>query len=278
MPRGDRRLRRGGLRLRVRRAGKTAALLGVLPDAAPGRVRDDRLEMSTRGSTVLVVEDERKIRELVRGYLEREGLGVLTTASGAEAITLARDSEPDLLVLDLRLPDVPGEEVAREVRVFSAVPILILTAKAGEDERIHGLELGADDYLTKPFSPRELVLRVKAILRRTRGEDPERPASFGGGELVLDEGRREARVRGEEVALTPTEFGILVALARVPGRVYSRYELINRVRGYEFEGYERTIDSHVKNLRRKVERDPHEPAVVLTVLSGGYRLGLDRDP
>jgi DNA-binding response OmpR family regulator len=227
---------------------------------------------------VLVVEDERKIRELVRGYLEREGLGVLTTASGAEAITLARDSEPDLLVLDLRLPDVPGEEVAREVRVFSAVPILILTAKAGEDERIHGLELGADDYLTKPFSPRELVLRVKAILRRTRGEDTERPASFGGGELVLDEGRREARVRGEEVALTPTEFGILVALARVPGRVYSRYELINRVRGYEFEGYERTIDSHVKNLRRKVERDPHEPAVVLTVLSGGYRLGLDRDP
>jgi DNA-binding response OmpR family regulator len=233
--------------------------------------------MSTRGSTVLVVEDERKIRELVRGYLEREGLGVLTTASGAEAITLARDSEPDLLVLDLRLPDVPGEEVAREVRVFSAVPILILTAKAGEDERIHGLELGADDYLTKPFSPRELVLRVKAILRRTRGEDPERPASFGGGELVLDEGRREARVRGEEVALTPTEFGILVALARVPGRVYSRYELINRVRGYEFEGYERTIDSHVKNLRRKLERDPHEPEFVLTVLGGGYRLGVGRD-
>ena len=234
--------------------------------------------MTSRASTVLVVEDERKIRELVRGYLEREGLGVLTTESGAEAIALARDSEPDLLILDLRLPDIPGEEVAREIRAFSQVPILMLTAKASEDDRIHGLELGADDYLTKPFSPRELVLRAKAILRRvTSGTDDELPASFASGRLVIDEARREVRVQGALVALTPTEFGILLALARVPGRVYSRYELINRVRGYEFDGYERTIDSHVKNLRRKIERDPHDPEVVLTVLSGGYRLGLDRD-
>lgn len=233
--------------------------------------------MSGGGATVLVVEDERKIRDLVRSYLEHEGLSVLTTDSGAEAITLVRDAVPDLVVLDLRLPDVPGEEVAREVRRFSSLPILVLTAKAGEEDRIHGLELGADDYLTKPFSPRELVLRVKAILRRTRGDERERPASFGSGELVLDEARREALVRGAGVPLTPTEFGILAALARVPGRVYSRYELINRVRGYEFEGYERTIDSHVKNLRRKVERDPHAPEIVVTVLSGGYRLGLSRD-
>ncbi|MGA9762380.1 MAG: response regulator transcription factor [Gaiellaceae bacterium] len=234
--------------------------------------------MTSRNLTVLVVEDERKIRDLVRGYLEREGLGVLTTASGAEAITIARGQEPDLLILDLGLPDVPGEEVARELRTFSAVPILMLTAKAAEEDRIRGLELGADDYLTKPFSPRELVLRVQAILRRSRGgETGERPLSFGGGELEIDEARREVKVRGETVALTPTEFGLLASLARTPGRVYSRFELINRVRGYEFEGYERTIDSHVKNLRQKIERDSRSPEIVLTVLSGGYRLGLERD-
>jgi DNA-binding response OmpR family regulator len=227
---------------------------------------------------VLVVEDERKIRDLVRGYLEREGLGVLTTESGAEAIALARTATPDLLVLDLGLPDVPGEEVAREVRTFSTVPILVLTAKASEEDRIRGLEIGADDYLVKPFSPRELVLRVKAILRRggAAGTDEE-PLSFGGGRVVVDEMRREVKVDGTLVALTPTEFGILTTLSRVPGRVYSRSELINRVRGYEFDGYERTIDSHVKNLRRKIERDPRHPEIVLTVLSGGYRLGLRHD-
>jgi DNA-binding response OmpR family regulator len=231
-----------------------------------------------RAATVLVVEDERKIRDLVRGYLEREGLGVLTTASGAEAIALTRSAAPDLLVLDLRLPDVPGEEVAREVRSFSDVPILMLTAKSAEDDRIRGLELGADDYLTKPFSPRELVLRAKSILRRAGGENGSaRPLSFGTGRLLVDEAKREVRVDGSVVPLTPTEYGILTSLAQVPGRVYSRYELINRVRGYEFEGYERTIDSHVKNLRRKIERDPHHPEIVLTVLAGGYRLGISRD-
>lgn len=234
--------------------------------------------MTPRSSTVLVVEDERKIRDLVRGYLEREGLGVLTTESGAEAITIARGQEPDLVVLDLGLPDVAGEEVARELRTFSRVPILMLTAKAAEEDRIRGLELGADDYLTKPFSPRELILRVQAILRRTHGDtEAELPLSFGGGELVIDEARREVTVRGEAVALTPTEFGVLASLARTPGRVYSRFELINRVRGYEFEGYERTIDSHIKNLRQKIERDSRQPGIVLTVLSGGYRLGLERD-
>lgn len=227
----------------------------------------------------MVVEDETKIRDLLRSYLERERLEVLSTASGAEAITLARDSAPDLIVLDLRLPDVAGEEVAREVRAFSAVPILMLTAKSAEEDRIRGLELGADDYVTKPFSPRELVLRVQAILRRAGGGDiASGPASFGDGELVIDEDRRELRVRGQLVEATPTEWGILAALARVPGRVYSRFELINRVRGYEFEGYERTIDSHVKNLRRKIERDPPEPRIVETVLGVGYRLGLHRDP
>ncbi len=231
-------------------------------------------------ATVLVVEDERKLRELVRSYLERAGFTVLSTGSGAEAITMAAAAAPDLVVLDLGLPDVPGETVARELRaglVTGTTPILMLTARSAEEDRIRGLELGADDYVTKPFSPRELVLRVQAILRRGGPAAAQGVTSYGGGELVIDEPQRQATVRGTAVALTPTEWGVLVALATVPGRVYSRFELINRVRGYEFEGYERTVDSHVKNLRRKVEHDPGNPRIVRTVLGGGYRLGLARD-
>jgi len=227
--------------------------------------------------TVLVVEDERKLRELVRSYLERAGLTVLSTGSGAEAITLAAAASPDLVVLDLGLPDVPGETVARELRATGPVPILMLTAKSAEEDRIAGLELGADDYVTKPFSPRELVLRVQAILRRGGPVAGQEPAGYGGGMLVIDEPQRQVAVRGQAVDLTPTEWGVLVALAAVPGRVYSRFELINRVRGYEFDGYERTIDSHVKNLRRKIEADPASPQIIQTVLGGGYRLGLERD-
>jgi len=228
-------------------------------------------------ATILLVEDERKLRELVRSYLERAGFTVLSTESGAEALTLASSAEPDLLVLDLGLPDVPGETVAREVRAAGPTPILMLTAKSAEEDRIRGLELGADDYVTKPFSPRELVLRVQAILRRGGPGPGKGPVGYGGGTLVIDEARRQVIVRGEAADLTPTEWGILIALATVPGRVYSRFELINRVRGYEFEGYERTVDSHVKNLRRKIESDPGRPEIVRTVLGGGYRLGLARD-
>jgi DNA-binding response OmpR family regulator len=229
--------------------------------------------------TILVVEDETKIRDLLRSYLEREGFSVMTTDSGAEAIGLASHAAVDLVVLDLRLPDVPGEEVAREIRRFSRVPILMLTAKSAEADRILGLEVGADDYVTKPFSPREVTLRIRAILRRGRGDGDEQEArhSFGDGEVIIDESRREAVVRGEVVELTPTEWGVLLTLANVPGRVYSRYELINRVRGYEFDGYERTIDSHVKNLRRKIEREPGDPAIVVTVVGAGYRFALARD-
>jgi DNA-binding response OmpR family regulator len=228
-------------------------------------------------STVLVVEDERKLRDLVRSYLERAGFTVLSTGSGAEAITMAATASPDLVVLDLGLPDVSGETVARELRSTSATPILMLTAKSAEEDRIRGLELGADDYVTKPFSPRELVLRVQAILRRGGPAAAQGVTSYGQGELVIDEPQRMATVRGTTVALTPTEWGVLLALATVPGRVYSRFELINRVRGYEFEGYERTVDSHVKNLRRKMEDDPGHPRIVQTVLGGGYRLALARD-
>ncbi len=235
-------------------------------------------------ATVLVVEDERKLREFIRSYLENAGFTVLSTDSGAEALTMAATAAPDLVILDLGLPDVPGETVARELRATPAPgvapAILMLTAKTGEEDRVRGLEIGADDYVTKPFSPRELVLRVQAILRRGgpggAGDDPG-VASYGGGELIIDEPRRAVRVRGAQAELTPTEWGVLVALATVPGRVYSRFELINRVRGYEFEGYERTIDSHVKNLRRKIEDDPGNPRIVQTVLGGGYRLGLSRD-
>jgi DNA-binding response OmpR family regulator len=227
--------------------------------------------------TVLVVEDERKLRELLRGYLERAGFAVLTTGSGAEAIELGHSADPSLVVLDLGLPDIPGEEVARELRSTSPVPILMLTARSADEDRIHGLELGADDYVTKPFVPRELVLRVQAILRRHAPQADGGVVSFGDGELVVDQERREVRVRGASAALTPTEWALLVALATTPGRVYSRAELINRTRGYEYEGYERTVDSHVKNLRRKLEEDPSEPRIVETVLGGGYRLGLSRD-
>jgi DNA-binding response OmpR family regulator len=228
-------------------------------------------------ATVLVVEDERKLRDLVRTYLERAGFMVLSTGSGAEAISMAASAAPDLVILDLGLPDVPGEAVARELRDTSGPPILMLTARSAEEDRIRGLELGADDYVTKPFSPRELVLRVQAILRRGSQPAAQGVTSFGDGSLVIDEPQRQVTVRGQEVSLTPTEWGVLTALATVPGRVYSRFELINRVRGYEFEGYERTVDSHVKNLRRKVEDDPGNPQIVQTVLGGGYRLGLARD-
>jgi DNA-binding response OmpR family regulator len=228
-------------------------------------------------ATVLIVEDERKLRELVRSYLEQAGFTVLSTGSGAEAITMAAAAAPDLVVLDLGLPDVGGATVARELRATGSVPIVMLTARSTEEDRIAGLELGADDYLTKPFSPRELVLRVQAVLRRGGPVATQGVASYGGGVLVVDEPRRTVLVRGAAADLTPTEWGVLGALAAVPGRVYSRYELINRVRGYEFEGYERTIDSHVKNLRRKIEADPGNPVIVQTVLGGGYRLGLVRD-
>ncbi|CAB4362973.1 MAG: response regulator [Actinobacteria bacterium] len=229
-------------------------------------------------SVVLVVDDEVRIRELVRRYLEHEGHQVLTAGTGAEAIDVVRRSAVDLIVLDLRLPDISGEEVADDVRRTSDVPILMLTAKIDERDRIRGLEAGADDYVTKPFSPRELTLRVNAILRRGKGAlvaDASR--SFGGGALIIDETTRRVTVRGTSVDLTPTEWGVLLALATQPGRVCSRYELINRVRGYEFDGYERTVDSHVKNLRHKIEADPSQPVIVQTVTGVGYRLGLPRD-
>lgn len=228
-------------------------------------------------ASILVVEDEDKLRDLLRTYFEREGMTVLTTKTGAEALTLARENPPDVILLDLGLPDIPGEEVLKEVRSFADVPILVLTAKASEADRILGLELGADDYVTKPFSPRELVLRTRAVLRRGGNGSHSDRSSYGEGLLVMDEGRRELLVRGISVALTTTEWRLLRSLVNGSGRVLSRARLINEVRGYEFDGYERTIDSHIKNLRRKIEEDPTNPQIVQTVVGDGYRFGLSHD-
>lgn len=231
-------------------------------------------------ATVLVVEDELKLRDLLRRYLERESLTVLTAGTGADAIALGLGADLDAVVLDLGLPDIPGEHVAAELRRSGDPPILILSARASDDDRVRGLELGADDYLTKPFNPRELVLRVQALLRRGRADGTAAEArSFGEGMLLVDEGRHEIQVKGLPIELSRSEWGILLTLARVPGRVYSRYELVNAVRGYEWSGYERVVDTHIKNLRRKLDEtsDGSGRLIVQTVVGAGYRLGLAAD-
>ena len=223
---------------------------------------------------IVVIDDEPSVQEVVRGYLEKDGYLVYVAGNGREGLALAERAKPGLIVLDLMLPDVSGEEICREIRSRSDVPILMLTAKASEDERVGGLALGADDYLTKPFSPRELVARVRAVLRRTQGTETPlvEVLSYDSGALEIDTVQHEVRCDGQLVELTPNEYRLLVTLARYPGRVYSRFELINHVQGYDFEGYERTIDAHVKNLRKKVEPDPKRPRYVETVFGVGYRL------
>jgi DNA-binding response OmpR family regulator len=228
-------------------------------------------------ATVLVVDDERKIRDLVRSYLERDGYSVLVADSGQRALEAADRARPDLVVLDLMLPDLSGEEVARSIRSQSQIPIIMLTAKASEDDRVTGLNLGADDYLVKPFSPRELVARIEAVLRRAAGGTPVAASTFDGGRLAIDRESREVMLDGARVDLTRSEFDLLYALSSRPGRVYSRFELISKVQGYDYEGYERTIDAHVKNLRRKLGDDPRHPTYVLTVTGVGYKLGVRPD-
>ncbi len=226
-------------------------------------------------AAVLVVDDERKIRDVVRSYLEHDGYAVFVAQTGQEALEVTQRLGPDLVILDLTLPDMAGEEVARALRSVSNVPIIMVTAKASEDQRISGLRIGADDYLIKPFSPRELVARVAAVLRRAGG-NAERPLSFAGGDLLIDLDAREVTVGGgAPVGLTRTEFDLLAALVSRPGRVWSRYELVTRVNGFDYDGYERTINAHVKNLRRKLGDDP--PCLVVTVTGVGYKLGVKPD-
>lgn len=225
-------------------------------------------------STILVVEDERDIRELLRRYLERAGHVVLTAGTGAEALRHIEAGAADLVLLDFGLPDIDGFEVLQTAKRLS-VAVIALTARSSVEDRIRGLQNGADDYVVKPFSPQEVVLRVASVLTRHAPALRDATESFGAGRLLIDSSRHEATVGGRAIDLTPSEWGVLVALAGSSGRVFTRGELVNRVRGYEFAGYERTIDSHVKNLRKKLG-DDLAPAVE-TVLGVGYRFGLDRD-
>jgi DNA-binding response OmpR family regulator len=229
-------------------------------------------------ATVLVVDDERKIRDLVRSYLEHGGYSVLVAESGERALEVADRANPDLMVLDLMLPDLSGEEVARTVRSRSEIPIIMLTAKVGEEDRVNGFRLGADDYLIKPFSPRELLARVEAVLRRSSGASAATDRmSFDDSRLVVDRATRSVALDSVEVDLTRSEFDLLFALTSHPGRVFSRYELVSKVQGYDFDGYERTIDAHVKNLRRKLGDDPKHPRYVVTIIGVGYKFGAKRD-
>ena len=220
--------------------------------------------------TVLVVDDEPKIVALARDYLEHAGFNVLTAADGPSALRAARTRKPDVLVLDLGLPGMDGLDVARELRRDSSVPIVMLTARDDELDRILGLEIGADDYVTKPFSPRELVARIRAILRRVdRQDEPGDRIEVGG--VAIDVARMKVEVEGRNVELTPTEFQLLLTLARQPGRIFTRAQLLDAIHGLAFESYERAIDAHVKNVRHKLEPDPSRPRYVLTVYGVGYR-------
>ena len=224
--------------------------------------------------TILVVDDEPKIAALARDYLEHAGFAVVTAADGRTALDAVGRSKPDLVVLDLGLPELDGLDVTRAIRRDSSLPIVMLTARDDEIDKLIGLELGADDYLTKPFSPRELVARVKAVLRRV--DAPGDREIVRAGDLTLDLPRMRADIAGRQVELTPTEFQLLATMAAQPGRIFTRSQLLDAVHGVAFESYERAIDTHVKNIRRKLEPDPREPRYVLTVYGVGYRFADDR--
>ena len=218
---------------------------------------------------VLIVDDDIKTVDLVKLYLTRDGYGVLTAYNGIEALRLARESHPDLIVLDLMLPDMDGFEVCRVLRQESDVPIIMLTARSTDQDKLTGLGLGADDYVTKPFSPKELAARVQAVLRRLPRE--RGPEELEIGELSMNFAKHEAWLAGELLDLTSVEFKLLGVLAKEPGRVFSRTDLIEEALGYDFEGFDRTIDVHILNLRRKVERDPSHPRYIKTVYGVGYK-------
>jgi DNA-binding response OmpR family regulator len=221
-------------------------------------------------TTILVVDDEPKITRLVRDYLESAGFAVISAGDGQEAVMRARTERPDLVVLDLGLPRLDGLDVTRRLRQDGDVPIIMLTARDDETDKLIGLELGADDYVTKPFSPRELVARVRAVLRRhERSEVVDRLVA---GALALDVPRMRLEVDGRATELTATEFALLAAMARQPGRVFTRSQLLDAIHGVAFDSYERAIDAHVRNIRRKIEADPHQPRHLLTVYGVGYRL------
>ena len=221
-------------------------------------------------TTVLVVEDEPQIAEIAKDYLEHAGFTVVATGDGVEALALTRERRPDLVVLDLGLSRLDGLEVARRLRRDGETPIIMLTARVEESDRLTGLEVGADDYITKPFSPRELVARVRAVLRRS-GSAGATDAVIRRGDLTIDADRMRVSLGRHAVDLTTTEFHLLATLARQPGRVFTRAQLLDAVRGTAIESFERAIDAHVKNIRRKLEPDPHNPRYLLTVYGAGYK-------
>ena len=226
--------------------------------------------------TLLVVDDERKIVTVLKGYLEQAGFRVVTAGDGQMALTTFRHAKPDLVILDLMLPGIDGLDVCRALRRESSVPIIMLTARAEEADRLIGLELGADDYVVKPFSPREVVLRVRAILRRVEG-DVAASELLQAGAIALDLAAHQATVAGRPVELTPMEFELLAVLARAPGRTFARAQLLQQIQESPLEGFERTIDVHVRNLRAKIESDPKNPRYILTVYGVGYKLAGDAD-
>ena len=219
---------------------------------------------------ILVVDDEPRIADICRDYLQRAGFKVATAGNGADALAIARSKRPDLIVLDLGLPKMDGLDVTRALRKFSNVPIIMLTARVEESDKLVGLELGADDYLTKPFSPRELVARVRAVFRRTDIQ-PGLTDVIRASDVTLDVPRMQTHVSGRAVELTGTELELLATMMRQPGRVFTRGQLLDGIRGERVESFERAIDAHIKNLRRKLEADPREPKYVLTVYGVGYK-------
>lgn len=227
---------------------------------------------------VLIVDDEQVILEVLEAYFEKEGWIVQFASNGLEALKKITEEKPDIIILDLMLPDIPGEEVCRLTRKVSNVPIIMLTAKSAEDDLINGIVIGADDYVTKPFSPREVVIRIKAILRRLKRSEELEVLQFN-KKLVIDKVKKEVKLNGEVVTLTPNEYKILVSMASFPGRVYSRADLLEKVQDdiAFFEGYERSIDTHIKNLRKKVEIDSRQPTFIVTVFGMGYKFGGETD-
>jgi len=225
--------------------------------------------------TILVVDDEAKLRELIRLYLTQEGYRVVEAVNGREAIFVARHEKPDLILLDLMMPEMGGYDFIRAFTKESSAPIIVLTARVEDHDKVLGLELGADDYVTKPFNARELIARVRAVLRRAQKGAIE-PEVLRAADIALDRGTRMVQVAGRDVDLTPSEFELLATLMAAPGQVFSRLDLLDRVSGDAYEGYERTIDVHVRNLRAKIEPDPRHPRYIETVYGMGYRFALER--
>jgi DNA-binding response OmpR family regulator len=227
--------------------------------------------------TILVVDDEAKLRDMIRLYLDQEGYRVVTAGNGREALYVARVEKPDLIILDLMMPEMGGTEFMRAFSREAETPVIMLTAKVDDQDKILGLELGADDYVTKPFNVRELIARVRAVLRRTQ-KGPIEPDLLRGADIVVDRAGRVVQVADRIVDLTPSEFEILAALIAAPGQVFSRLDLLDRLSGQAYEGYERTIDVHIRNLRSKIEPDPRNPRYVETVYGIGYRFAARRQP